>query len=188
MLDREACERRVYRLALVLTGRVRSATAVIEQVLGTRPDLRTLDSAHLDRLTVLRSREQQHSAMRLPGLDELESAALAELSPQQREAWVFLGVYAMDERSTARAMDCSFRAVRQHHEQAVAALRSRIGEGIDALPARLRDALLQVEVPQFFRAARRRHQRTRLTLTILLIAAAALGAFAALSWLAQSLR
>ena len=55
MLDREACERRVYRLAALLTGNPVAATRVIRAVVGAQPDLRALDDAHMDRLTVLRS-------------------------------------------------------------------------------------------------------------------------------------
>src|SRR4051794_40768972 len=57
MLDREGCERRVYRLATLLTGNPIAATQVIAQVVDAQPDLRQLDGAHMDRLTVLRSRE-----------------------------------------------------------------------------------------------------------------------------------
>ena len=57
MLNREACERRVYRLATLLTGNPVAATRVIESVVDAQPDLRRLDNTHMDRLTVLRSRE-----------------------------------------------------------------------------------------------------------------------------------
>jgi hypothetical protein len=57
MADRESCERRVYRLATLLTGNPKLATGVITAVVDAQPDLRRLDSAHMDRLTVLRSRE-----------------------------------------------------------------------------------------------------------------------------------
>src|SRR5262245_27370010 len=43
MLDRESCERRVYRLATLLTGDPRAATAVIIRVVDAQPDLRRLD-------------------------------------------------------------------------------------------------------------------------------------------------
>jgi hypothetical protein len=57
MLDRESCERRVFRLAALLTGDSTAAVKVIAQVLDSQQDLRNLDGAHMDRLTVLRSRE-----------------------------------------------------------------------------------------------------------------------------------
>ena len=56
-MERPSCERRVYRLATLLTGDPVAATRVIESVVSAQPDLRRLDNAHLDRLTILRSRE-----------------------------------------------------------------------------------------------------------------------------------
>ena len=51
MLDRAACERRVYRLATLLTGNPVAATKVITQVVDAQPDLRkrlgqTVSAAH----------------------------------------------------------------------------------------------------------------------------------------------
>ena len=47
MLDRVSCERRVYRLAVMLTGNPTAATRVISEVVNSQPDLSTLDSAHM---------------------------------------------------------------------------------------------------------------------------------------------
>src|SRR4030095_11058661 len=125
MLDREACERRVYRLATLLTGNPIAATKVIAQVVDAQPDLRNLDSAHMDRLTVLRSREVK-PAMLVHELAPPEMAeALANLTPQQREAWVFARVYHVPEREVARAMDCSVTATQRHLELAETALAAR---------------------------------------------------------------
>ena len=182
MLDREACERRVYRLAALLTGRQKSAVRVIEQVVGARPDLQSLDSEHLDRLTVLRSREQATGTFQLTGMDSSLAAALAELPSQQREAWVFISVYQLDDRTAAKAMDCSFSAARQHHDMAEATLRRRLGERLGEAAQHVRQAVVRVDVPEFFRAQQRRRQRTRRTLLALAIVAAALAAIAAISW------
>ena len=92
MLDRTACERRVYRLAVLLTGNPISATKVIGQVLDAQPDLRRLDSAHLDRLTVLRSREITPAMLVDESIPRDVAAWLAGLDTQQREAGVFIRV------------------------------------------------------------------------------------------------
>ena len=63
MLDRESCERRVYRLATLLTGNPNAAVKVIKSVVSAQLDLRKLDDSHMDRLTVLRSREIKSGAI-----------------------------------------------------------------------------------------------------------------------------
>lgn len=187
MLDREACERRVYRLAALLTGRRDSAVRVIEQVVGVRPDLQTLDSEHMDRLTVLRSREQATGTLDLSEFDGAIAKALAELPTQQREAWIFISVYQLDDRTAAKAMDCSFRAARQHHDSAVDELRKRLGEGLNDGAKRVREAMTKVDVPEFFRARQRRRQRTKRTLVALAIIAGVLIIIAGLAWAARYL-
>ena len=107
MLNRHACERRVYRFASLLTGNPHAAIGVIESVIDAQPDLRRPDSAHLDRLTVLRSREIRPGRIDDAALGPAVAAALSALSAQQREAWVLRHVYRSPFRETARAMDCS---------------------------------------------------------------------------------
>jgi hypothetical protein len=86
-MDRAACERRVYRLATLLSGDPRAAVRVIESVVDAQPDLRRLDAAHMDRLTVLRSREIRSTALAAgPGLPPRLGPLLAAIAPQQREA------------------------------------------------------------------------------------------------------
>ncbi len=185
MLNREACERRVYRLALLLTGRRESAAAVIEQVVGAQPELSRLDSAHLDRLTVLRSREQPIEPMQVPGLKPKFAAALAELSAQQREAWIFISLYQMDDRTTAKAMDCSYRAVRQHHDQGEMQMRSSLGMELEQVAPDVREAMLRVDVPEFYRQAQRRRKKMRRSIKLASVVATLLALLAAISWLAQ---
>jgi len=188
MVDRQACERRVYRLALLLTGRRASAIAVTEQVIGAQADLSALDSAHLDRLAVLRSREQTAGRVELPGLEDAIAEAMAELPEQQREAVIFTRVYSMDERTAAKAMDCSYRAVQQHAQRAEATLRDTLDEQLDALAEQVRRAVMQVDVPEVYRQRQRRRRRVRRTLIVLAVAAGVLAALAGLSWLVQGLQ
>jgi len=188
MVDRQACERRVYRLALLLTGRPKSAATVTEQVVAAQPDLEKLDSTHLDRLTVLRSREQPAGRAELPGLSRDITEALAALPEQQREAVIFTRVYSMDGRTAAKAMDCSYRAVHQHTERAEATLRDTLDEQLDALAKQVRRAVMQVDVPEVYRQRQRRRRRVRRTLIVLAVAAGVLAALAGLSWLVQGLQ
>lgn len=187
MVDRQACETRVYRLALLLTGLPRSAMTVTEQVVGAQPDLSRLDSAHMDRLTVLRSREQPAGVPNLPGLDQVAAQALADLPEQQREAVVFTRVYGLDDRSAARAMDCSFRAVQQHAQRAEAALLDSMGGQLDVLAGQVREAVMRLDVPEVYRRRLRRRRQLRRALIALLIVAGALALLAGLSWLVQFL-
>jgi hypothetical protein len=178
MLDRAACERRVYRLATLLTGNPLSATGVIGSVVDAQPDLRQLDSAHLDRLTVLRSREVEAARIVDERVDPASAGALAALSAQQREAWVLARLYRCGERETARAMDCSVTAVRLHLAQADRAMGAAGAPPPEAVAQALRDYTLTLDVPEFYRAARRRRARIRLAFRLALAGVAIMGLLA----------
>jgi hypothetical protein len=169
-LDREACERRAYRLATLLTGDTGRALAIMEQVLASRPDLRTLDGAHLDRLTILACREVDGEGV------------LAALTFQQREAWVLSQVYGTPLRETARAMDCSVTATRRH--LAIAMERMAPHDGV---VEGLRASSLDLDLPPLYRQMRRRHDRTRRLLLILAALTLAAGLLALIAWLARYL-
>lgn len=187
MLDREACERRVYRLATLLTGNPVAATRVIAQVIDAQPDLRGLDSAHMDRLTVLRSREIKPAVVVNDLIPIAVAEALASLTAQQREAWVFSRVYRMDEREMARAMDCSVTATQRHIEQADLHMRDRIGEAAADAPESLRRYSMAIDVPRFYRVDRRRRARTRTALKWLAIGGIAVVLAALALWWARPL-
>ena len=173
MLDRGACERRVYRLATLLTGNPNAATKVIKRVLSAQPDLAELDSAHMDRLTVLRSRELRPAALVSELVAPRLSQALARLPAQQREAWVFARVYATPEREMSRAMDCSVTATQRHLEQAEQALEAQLGPAAsEAAPGLLRYSMT-LDVPEFYRQQELRRRRIRLSLKLAALAAAA---------------
>jgi len=166
MRDREACERRVYRLAALLTGNPVAATRVIEAVVGAQPDLRALDNAHMDRLTVLRSREIASARLVGDTLPAAVATSLAALPPQQREAWVLSRVYELLPRETARAMDCSVTATARHLEQADALMGRALGGQTDQAAQALLSYALSLDVPAFYRQRQRRRRRIRLILRI----------------------
>jgi hypothetical protein len=182
MRDRRACERRVYRLAALLSGNPIAAAQVIQAVLDAQPNLRELDSTRMDRLTVLRSREISPGMIVDERVPAYVAKALAELTAQQREAWVFVHVYKVPVREAARAMDCSVTAITTHLAQAsermghaVAATGDRPGVTQDDAAARLREWAISIDVPAFFRREQTRRRRFR----VLLVAAGVLVAIAA---------
>jgi len=161
MLNREACERRVYRLATLLTGDPISATDVITAVVGAQPDLRKLDSAHLDRLTVLRSREVTPKALDHPQIPKSIAISFAALSTQQREAWVLARVYRVPKRELSRAMDCSLTATERHLEMADGAMKIATDGKISAAAHVLLQYTQSLDVPAFYRAKQRRRRLVR---------------------------
>jgi hypothetical protein len=162
MPDRESCERRVYRLATLLTGNPKLATGVITAVVDAQPDLRQLDSAHMDRLTVLRSREIKPAVLRVPLVPSELAEALAALPAQQREAWILGRVYQLPERELARAMDCSLIATKRHLDQADATMERWLGSTKVAKGRRLLlRYTMTLDVPPFFRAQQKRKRIVR---------------------------
>jgi hypothetical protein len=174
MPARHDTEHRVYRLATLLTGQPLAATRVIEQVVDAQPDLTALDGAHLDRLTVLRSREIIPATIADDRVPAPIAAALAGMTPQQREAWVFTHVDSKAPRDMARAMDCSVTAAARHLELAEAAMSAAaVDAGADPAPA-LRAYLSALEVPEYFRTRRRRRARLRRLARVVMVVAAVL--------------
>ena len=185
MLDRDACERRVYRLATLLTGDPQAASRVIEAVVGAQPDLRRPDSARLDRLTVLRSREITPAALADGVVTQDIAAAVASLDAQGREAWVLARVYKTPLRETARAMDCSVTATRRHLERAEAALSGRLGDDAEAAPGVVLDYSMSLDVPAFYHEARERRLRRRRLVRTLAVVLVVLALIVAGSWCAR---
>jgi len=179
MRDREACERRVYRLAALLSGNLNAAAEVIKAVLDAQPNLQELDSARMDRLTVLRSREIAPGSIVSDHVPMKLADALAKMPTQQREAWVFVRIYKIPMREAARAMDCSVTAMTQHMSLANEAMATALGdEGEDAADraaAIFRTWSMSIDVPEFVRREEARRRRVRLLLlaigAVLLVAA-----------------
>lgn len=184
-MERSACERRVYRLATLLTGSPRAAVAIVESVVDAQPDLGALDSAHLDRLTVLRSRESAAAALALDGAPRRLADALAELPFQAREAWIFRRLYRVEDREAARAMDCSVTAADRHLERADIELTETLGSEPDAAIEAFRRYTLTLDLPGPVRRRRRMRDRQRRALWLIVLAGVALGAIAGLLWIAS---
>jgi hypothetical protein len=175
MLSRLACQRRVYRLATLLTGDPGASTKVVKAVVDAQPDPRMLDSAHLDRLTVLRSREIPPAVIADGRLPLRVAQAVRDLPAQQREAWVLCRVYQASRREAARAMDCSSTATTIHLEQAEAMLKETLGDDAATAAGALRAYSLAIDVPAYYLAARGRVRQIRqAALAALVLAAVAL--------------
>jgi Sigma-70, region 4 len=187
MFDRAACERRVYRLATLLAGNPIAASRVIEAVVDAQPDLANLDSAHMDRLTVLRSREIKPATL----VSELVPISLAEgiasLSPQQREAWILARVYRVSEREMSRAMDCSVTAAARHLEQADAAVTKQLGPIAPAAASTLLAYSMTLDVPKFYRVQQQRQRNFRFAIMVIAAGLAALVLAAIAMWWSRPL-
>ncbi len=185
-MDRQACERRVFRLAVLLLGDPHAAARVIEAVVDAQPDLGAIDSAHLDRLTVLRSRELRPRAIDSQAVSQDVAEALAGLPVQVRETWVFTRVYQMPPRETAKAMDCSVTATQRHLAAGDDAISKALGSGAESAQETLLRFSMSLEVPAFYRARKlqrlRRRRLWRAAAALLLL----LGMIAALRWWAAS--
>lgn len=188
-LDRAACERRAYRLATLLTGDPVAAMGVVESMVRSRPDLRVLDTARLDRLTVLRSREITPGALHAPALNADAAGALASLAAQPREAWLLARTYGLTQRETARAMDCSVTAIARHVERADEVMARTLGgsegpgHGVVGAIEALRAYSDSLQLPQHYVARQRRLGRRKRVLAMVLLVALALAVMAIADWL-----
>lgn len=136
---RGALERRVWRLAFLLSGDESGAAALVDRVLRARGGAASLEPARLDRLIIQHARSL---AARTPA-DESDLAQVAlraarSLSEQPREAWILSRVDGVDELWMGRAMDCSRTAARMHLATADDFMKSRLGARHDAAVEALR--------------------------------------------------
>ena len=183
MPTRAQCQRDVYRLALLLTGSRVSATKVIDAVRKAQPDLRRLDHARLQRLTILRSREQPSSRLEDDRLDPTLATFLAGLDGQAREAWLLIHAFDLEQRRAAKAMDCSITALqlhlkRAHEAMADAKLQSESARGLHRLVA-------TAEVPAAYVEKQRRAFRIRRMMIILGIVGGVLGLLVLARWMLE---
>ena len=173
---------RCYRTALALTGDTAVARAAAARVLRAAVTVgrkwRSADDADrwFGRYTVIATREvsalNDRTAARDPllaGTDDpgytVFVAALRELPPQQREAFLLHHGQSMDLHRLATAMDCSSAAASNHLVAATDALRppaaGRLGEFADAIASRIARlvppaAELAIEVDHELERQRRR--------------------------------
>lgn len=182
-LNRAACERRVYRLATLLTGDPAGAERVLAAVERSQPDLRAPDSARLDRLTVLRSREAASGPLSDAALPLDAARAVASLAAQPREAWLLVRAYGLPLRETARAMDCSVTATTRHIELADDRMASKLGgRGVADTIEAVRAYSKSLELPEHYVAQRRRRRRNRSLLVLIGLVLLVLLLMALIDW------
>lgn len=121
MEQREAYERRVWRLAYLLSGGDElGAGRIVTEVVDTRRKLEAVEASRLDRLVVLAARRLRSSgklgrskqAPVDPGIAVLRQTLV--LPYQSFEAWILARVDGLDEVATGRAMDSSRTAANTH--------------------------------------------------------------------------
>jgi len=182
--DRDACERRVFRLASLIGGDPAAALRVVEAVIDVPGGVGALDDAHLDRLTILRSREMTPRAVPLAGLDPVLARRFAAMHFQHREAWILAEVYGLLPRDAAKAMDCSVTAMERHLAAARSGIEHVEGEG-EALSEAMRARSLALTPPPSMRRRRRMIGRVRRWTRIvirLLIAGAVIALIGFAAW------
>ena len=185
-MDREdALQRRVIRLALLLTAEPSRAADALAIILSTNPDILRIGESRIDRMIVQHARgelaPQPTSASDIP-LETVVSLteparrlwdACRTLETQPREAWILRDLEEMDEIPTARAMDCSRTAIETvHRPAALNLLRQSLADDYDAALAQLRTALERLDPEPMLaraRAAREHAIRRRRFTTLILI-------------------
>jgi DNA-directed RNA polymerase specialized sigma24 family protein len=146
---RGAIERRVWRLAYLISGDAAGAARLADRIFRARIDLDALDAARLDRVIIQRAREiraskkkaadAQAAAAVKPEGDAAELLrTVRELPEQPREAWVLARVDGLDELHVSRAMDCSKTAARNHLHAAEERVMARYGPRLQQMVDELR--------------------------------------------------
>ncbi len=182
-IEHAACERRVYRLAALLTGDPDAATGIMEAVLRAQPDLRAMQSARLDRLTLLRCREVPARPLPAEVLGADAGHVIASLAAQPREAWMLVRAYGLPLRETARAMDCSVTATTRHLERADGAMAGALGGGVGPAIEAVRAYSKSLQVPAHHLARQERRRRQKRVLTVALLLLLALLVMTIVDWL-----
>jgi hypothetical protein len=123
---RAAYERRVWRLAYLLSGDPAGAALLVDRVIRDQPDFAALEPARLDRVVIQHARELPRARTAILPIPLTSATPAAEsparkaldavlsLSEQPREVWVLARVDELDELHFSRAMDCSRTASRNH--------------------------------------------------------------------------
>jgi hypothetical protein len=160
-----AHQRRIWRLAFLLTGDADRAASVIGTVLRDQPRPETLEAGRLDRLIILHAREVPRGMT--PAITMGPDAArgmgvLLALPEQPREAWVLTRHDGLDELRVSRAMDCSRTAVARHLQAADEQMGHRLGESLARCVAALRKEADAIDPGPLIAAALEKRRKDRL--------------------------
>lgn len=132
-------ERRVWRLAFLLTGDTEGAAALAARIPRTQPDLASMEPAMLDRMVVQEARlmAQRRPPAGRPARPDMPpdaarsfEAALA-MPRQPLEAWVLTRLDDLDPLRVCRAMDCSRTAAARHLAAADEQMKNRLLDQLD---------------------------------------------------------
>ena len=109
---RPGLERRIWRLAFLLSGDREGAAALVDRILNAQSKPEALEPARLDRLVIQQARGLLRPMHDRLDRDTSDLAALAlqtarSISEQPREAWILSRIDGVDELWMSRAMDCS---------------------------------------------------------------------------------
>lgn len=182
----DALQRRVIRLALLLTADPSRAADALSLILAANPDIRRIAESRIDRMVI------QHARGELAGpapanqpditLDHILTLsdparrlwdAAARLEQQPREAWILRDLEQMDEIPTARAMDCSRTAIETvHRPHALNHLQAALADDYSHALASLHEALDALDPAPLIAialTARAAAQRRRRITTFLLL-------------------
>jgi DNA-directed RNA polymerase specialized sigma24 family protein len=172
---RAAIERRVWRLAYLITGDAAGAARLADRIFRARIDLESLDAARLDRVIIQQARELRPARRRPIDLGSADAVrptgdaaelltTVRQIPEQPREAWVLARLDNLDELHVSRAMDCSKTAARNHlhaaEEQVLARYGPRLQQMIDGLRT-FADALDPGRIITEQRQLRRKEARKR---------------------------
>ena len=187
--QREVYERRIWRLAYLLTGNAPGAARLADRVLRDQPRIERLEPARLDRTVIQHARDLPRTTSEaIPDLPAPQGEAaealraVLSLPEQPREAWVLARVDELEDLHVSRAMDCSKTASRNHLNAADAQMASRFAG--DALrPARALRAFADSLDPGRIIRAHRQERRTRAVRRAAVVASVALVALLVLALL-----
>ncbi len=150
----------------------------------SQPDLRAIDSARLDRLAILRSREVTAGPLPAEALPADAAGAIADLAAQPREAWVLIRAYGLPIRDTARAMDCSVTATKRHIELADRRMAATLdGHGVAGAIEALRAYSISLRLPDHYVVRRERRRQNGRVLTLIIIVLVVVLLMAVIDWL-----
>jgi len=158
-------ERRIWRLAFLLTGNPDRAADLIGAVLRDQPKPGSVEPARLDRTIILHAREVRQPPGVTVHMSEAATRAmkvLLAIPGQPREAWVLTRLDDLDELRVSRAMDCSKTAAARHLKAADEQMRHRLGPHLEAGIAALKREADAIDPGPLIEVAAERRRKERL--------------------------